>query len=335
LKDLKPEPLPFTTDRLRLRRLREDDLPHFQAYRTDPDVGRWQGWTAMSDDDASRFLRDMHAQAWCPPGTWFQLAIASRHSDQLLGDMGVCLDAAGHTADLGFTLCQGAQGQGLASEAVNALVPLLFDHTPARRVRAIADVRNTASVALLERNGFKCYATLATTFHDEPCEEHFFVRHRDTRAKPRLRDATDADADAVAALMINCRAQLMPFAPCAHPDEDTRQWVAQELIPEGGVTVAEMEGRIVGVLAVQERDGKAWVDQLMVDPLHVKRGVGRTLLHHALATLPRPVQLWTFQPNQAARRFYEAQGFRAVGFTDGSGNEEQCPDVRYQLDPAA
>ena len=47
----------------------------------------------------------------------------------------------------------------------------------------------------------------------------------------------------------------------------------------------------------------------------------------------RPMQLWTFQQNDRARRFYEARGFEAVEFTDGSGNKERQPDVRYVWRP--
>ena len=39
-----------------------------------------------------------------------------------------------------------------------------------------------------------------------------------------------------------------------------------------------------------------------------------------------------FQRNSNARAFYEAQGFRAVGYTDGR-NEENEPDVKYEWKP--
>lgn len=327
------DPLPFETERLRLRRLRIGDLAAFQAYRADPEVGRWQGWTPMDEPAARSFLQEMAASPWCPRGDWMQLAIARRDGDTLLGDMGLYLDDTGHTLDLGFTLARHAQGQGLASEAVRALLPKVFEHTLAQRVRAITDVRNTASVALLQRCGFRHFATLAGSFRGEPCEEHHFVFHRGSDPLPHVRAATAADAEDVAALLIRTRAELMPFAPSAHSESDLRQWVAQTLIPTGGVTVAELQGRIAGVLALQVRAGVGWIDQLMVDPLQVRRGIGRTLLKHALKTLPRPVQLWTFQPNHAARRFYESQGFQAVAFTEGD-NEEGVPDVMYRLDAA-
>jgi hypothetical protein len=42
------------------------------------------------------------------------------------------------------------------------------------------------------------------------------------------------------------------------------------------------------------------------------------------------LDLWTFQQNAAARRFYEGRGFKPVEMTDGSGNDERVPDVRYR-----
>jgi GNAT superfamily N-acetyltransferase len=78
-------------------------------------------------------------------------------------------------------------------------------------------------------------------------------------------------------------------------------------------------------------DRLSWIDQMYLDPTHVGRGIGALLLAHALATLPRPIRLYTFQRNEGARRFYERHGFRAVEFSDGSGNEERCPDVLFEL----
>jgi hypothetical protein len=48
---------------------------------------------------------------------------------------------------------------------------------------------------------------------------------------------------------------------------------------------------------------------------------------------PGGLGLWAFQVNKPARRFYERHGFVAVTFTDGSGNEEREPDVRYEWRP--
>jgi hypothetical protein len=47
-----PDPLPLFTGIAVLRRLEVNDLAAFQAYRSDSKVGRFQGWSVMSDADA-------------------------------------------------------------------------------------------------------------------------------------------------------------------------------------------------------------------------------------------------------------------------------------------
>ena len=146
-----------------------------------------------------------------------------------------------------------------------------------------------------------------------------------------LRPATRADASRVAGLLIDTRAAFMPYAASAHPDEALRAWVASHLVPSGGVTVAEVQGKVVGAMAT-ERDGAAsWVTQMAVDPALVGQGIGSLLLAHAMRTLALPVRLYAFQANFGARRFYERHGFAAIEFTDGQSNEEKCPDVLYEL----
>jgi ribosomal protein S18 acetylase RimI-like enzyme len=73
---------------------------------------------------------------------------------------------------------------------------------------------------------------------------------------------------------------------------------------------------------------KDWIDQLYVLPEAQGRGVGSMLLQRAQACFEN-LQLWTFQRNAQARRFYEARGFRLVRETDGSRNEEREPDALY------
>ena len=337
------DPLPQLTPRLRLRRLAAPDLPAFQAYRGDAEVGRYQGWQAGGDAEALVFLQTMAESAFCPLGAWFQLAIAERESDTLIGDIGLHLhQAQGLVAEIGFTLARGAQGRGLGAEAVSATIRLVLAHTAAERVLAITDTRNTASLRLLESVGLRRYTTQQAPFRGEPCLEHGYLLHRAARPVPRLRAAVAGDAAAVAQVLIESRRQLMPFAPSAHSDEETRDWVARTLLPSGAVTVAQVDGAVVGVLALSERNGLAWIDQLCVLPAQAARGLGRALLDHALAlcgaaagrsgaATPQPLQLYTFQANHHARAFYERHGWRAIAFSDGAANEEHCPDVLYRL----
>ena len=161
--------------------------------------------------------------------------------------------------------------------------------------------------------------------------------------KTRLRPASSNDAAAVAALLIDTRAAFMPYAPSVHSDSEVRAWVATTLVPASGVTVAELDGRVVAAMAVSlavsmsvavsidAQTKVAWIEQMAVDPALVGRGIGSTLLGHAMQTLPRPLRLYTFAANTGARRFYERHGFVALRFSDGRDNEERCPDVLYEL----
>lgn len=111
----------------------------------------------------------------------------------------------------------------------------------------------------------------------------------------------------------------------AHGDDDVRRWVCEQLLPGHVVTVAEEDGAIAGYVA--EEPG--WVSHLYLEPTCIGRGVGSALLRLAMEHQPDGLDLWTFQVNLRARTFYERHGFVAVELTDGAGNEERQPDVRY------
>lgn len=146
-----------------------------------------------------------------------------------------------------------------------------------------------------------------------------------------LRAAVSTDAGHVAAVLLASRKTFLPFAPLAHTDDEVRAWVRQVLLPSEAVTVAIVDDRVVGVLAVAQQHGASWITQLHLHPSHVAQGIGSRLLAYAVVTATPPIRLYTFQQNAGARRFYERNGFVPIEFTDGSANEEKCPDVLYEL----
>jgi ribosomal protein S18 acetylase RimI-like enzyme len=91
--------------------------------------------------------------------------------------------------------------------------------------------------------------------------------------------------------------------------------------------VAVTEAGVIGMMTV----GDGSIEQLYVDPAHFGRGTGTKLLGHAKQLHPEGLDLWTFQSNARARRFYEMHGFHAIEETMGD-NEEGAPDVRYHWD---
>jgi RimJ/RimL family protein N-acetyltransferase len=168
--------LPCATDRLLLRRFQQSDLERFQCYRRDPEVGRLQGWSAMDDASAAAFLDAMAAAPIGIPGEWFQVAVADRSSDVLIGDIGLCLrDDGTRTAEIGFTIAPAAQGKGLGTEAVSGVLSWLFASGAVDLVEGITDARNASSIRLLERVGMRLLRSQDATFKGEQCTEHVYA----------------------------------------------------------------------------------------------------------------------------------------------------------------
>ncbi len=161
-----------------LRRLALSDLTAFQAYRNNPKVARFQGWSAMADEVAIAFLSEMNACPLFRPGTWSQLGIAEPSNMRLLGDIGLHLAESQEEAEIGFTLAPEAQGRGIATSAVSAAIELVFRYTPAKRVVGTTDARNTASSRLLERVGMLKFWSADAVFRGEPCTEDSYARYR-------------------------------------------------------------------------------------------------------------------------------------------------------------
>lgn len=167
--------LPRHGNGFQLRRLADGDLRAFQAYRHDEELGRYQGWSPMTDAEAAAFLAEMQAIPLLQPGQWTQLGIAEPDGRRLIGDIGLRIDADGGGAEIGFTLARDAQGRGIATAAVGDAIRLVFETGAAQRVLGIADARNAASIRLLERVGMRRLAIRHTRFRGEACVEHVYA----------------------------------------------------------------------------------------------------------------------------------------------------------------
>jgi ribosomal protein S18 acetylase RimI-like enzyme len=142
-----------------------------------------------------------------------------------------------------------------------------------------------------------------------------------------VRRARPDEARSVAELWLRSRQASIPAnPPTIHDDDEVRDHFSTEVLANREVWVVEREGRgIVALLVLHE----GWVMDLHVDPELTGRGLGSRLIELAKARQPEVLDLWTFQSNGGARRFYERHGFVVVAMTDGD-NEEHEPDVHYR-----
>ncbi|HEY9367614.1 GNAT family N-acetyltransferase [Streptomyces sp.] len=144
-----------------------------------------------------------------------------------------------------------------------------------------------------------------------------------------LRRADDSDATAIADVWLRSFAAALPTVRRAHDDDAVRDWFSFVVVPQYETWVAVAEGGVVGLLVLDGGD----LEQLYLDPSWRGRGLGDRFMDLAKRQRPDGLELWTFQVNGAAQRFYERHGFVAVERTDGLRNEEREPDVRYVWRP--
>ena len=141
----------------------------------------------------------------------------------------------------------------------------------------------------------------------------------------RIRRAVLDDMPAVAVLHRHTMRTSLPFLPELHTAAEDLVFFRDHLFPANDVWVAEADD---GALMAYAARGDGWLNHLYVHPDHQGQGLGDALLSLAKNDV-ETLQLWAFQANTRARRFYEARGFVLAELTDGSSNEEKTPDARY------
>ncbi|MER7055733.1 MULTISPECIES: GNAT family N-acetyltransferase [unclassified Streptomyces] len=145
-----------------------------------------------------------------------------------------------------------------------------------------------------------------------------------------LRRAVTTDAGAAAGVWLRSFATALPTVVRPRTDEEVQDYFRHVLVPLRETWVAEAADRaVVGVMVLEEGE----LSQLYLAPDWRGRGVGDRFVALAKDRRPEGLSLWTFQVNTPAHRFYERHGFTAVEWTDGAGNEEREPDVRYVWRP--
>jgi RimJ/RimL family protein N-acetyltransferase len=322
--------LPLSTARLTIRRFEPGDAGALAAYRSHPDVARFQSWEApFSLAAAEALLASQSATPGPRPTEWVQLAV--EHGGAVVGDVAVHLDERGAVAEIGYTLHPDQQGQGLASEAVGAVVDaLLADGV--HRVEAGVDPRNLPSRRLLERLGFVREGTARQVFPSGATwdDDERWALLRDDRSRWLARPGPPAD---VRFVELGERPRLYGRL-ATHPSQEAfvaTVWesYADALFPEpddaGGPLVpwlrgVEADGEPAGFVMTAEPTATnpvPYLWRLLIDRRHQGRGIGRRVLallaeryreqgHTAILTS------WVEGPG-GPEPFYRALGFVPTG----------------------
>jgi RimJ/RimL family protein N-acetyltransferase len=150
------DPLVLKSPRLLLRPLCVEDASSIAAYRSLPEVARFQSWDSFGPADAARLIADQSRFIPGTPGTWLQLALVLLESATVVGDCGIHFRKDDpRQVELGVTLSPAHHGRGLASEALRCVLAHVFDTLGKHRAFAVTDAENHAAAALFRRVGFR------------------------------------------------------------------------------------------------------------------------------------------------------------------------------------
>jgi RimJ/RimL family protein N-acetyltransferase len=139
-----------------MRAMQPEDAESVHYYRNLPEVAIFQDWTPESTQVVKDFAIEMTAQPAFSPGQWYQIIIQGKADNPVIGDLAVCIDAeTNQQAELGIALDPKYQKQGFATEAIRAIGDFLFSEKYLRRIHVSIDPRNTASLNLFGRSGFR------------------------------------------------------------------------------------------------------------------------------------------------------------------------------------
>jgi len=130
--------------------------------------------------------------------------------------------------------------------------------------------------------------------------------------------------DAAARVLRRAFDHALPTLAGLHTPEEDRWFFRNRVFADCELWGAFDDTGMTGMIAFRQD----WIDQLYILPEAQGRGMGSSLLQVAKERFDL-LQLWTFQRNAKARRFYEARGFRLMREADGARNEEQEPDALY------
>ena len=147
-------PIPFETQRCRIRPFEEKDIEAFMSYRNNLDWMQFQGFKGK------KYLEYKAALLKQPDfREGVQLAVASKQSGEMLGDLYLKLEK--NTAWIGYTIAPQFARQGFAFEVVTQLL-LELKQAGLTLVKAGVEEQNLASIALLKKLEFTQFGTVGS-----------------------------------------------------------------------------------------------------------------------------------------------------------------------------
>lgn len=142
------------TDRLVLRQITKDDAEDILKYLSDETVMKYYGLKPFKSIDEA--LEEIAwYQSTFDENSGIRWGITLKGHGKVIGSFGFLNKVPRHfRSDIGFELSQDFWGQGIANEALEAVIKYGFEQLNLQRIQALIEPPNNSSQKLVERNGF-------------------------------------------------------------------------------------------------------------------------------------------------------------------------------------
>jgi [ribosomal protein S5]-alanine N-acetyltransferase len=152
-KDVTSFPI-LETNRLLLRKVEKDDANSILEYLSDKEVVKYHGLEPFTSiNDALSEISWYHSIF--NEKTGIRWGITLKEKNEVIGSCGFLNRTPQHyRTEIGYELHKSYWGQGIASEALEAVLKYGFEQLELQRVEALIEPPNTPSQKLVERHGF-------------------------------------------------------------------------------------------------------------------------------------------------------------------------------------
>ncbi|MEH7125667.1 GNAT family protein [Bacillus sp. JJ1532] len=152
-KDVETFPV-LETNRLVLRKIEKGDANSILKYLSDKEVMKYYGLEPFKTiNDALNEIS--WYQSILNERTGIRWGITLKGEDEVIGSCGFHNMIPQHyRTEIGFELSKSYWGQGLASEALEAVIRYGFEHLKLQRIEALIEPPNIPSQKLTEKQGF-------------------------------------------------------------------------------------------------------------------------------------------------------------------------------------
>ncbi len=144
------------TERLILREVATEDAIDMYEYLSDKDVVKHMGLEPYKSSKEVLNEEIKWYKSIVEEGTGIRWVITKKESSVVIGSCGFLnMSPKHHRAEIGFELHKEYWGQGIASEAVEAVIHYGYKNLNLERIEAIVDPPNFLSQKLMKKQGFR------------------------------------------------------------------------------------------------------------------------------------------------------------------------------------